>query len=73
MKKMKWNTKQVEEIASIKNYEGWEIYDLERMLLRGSSSEMLVNALTAFLSRGFCILHYTRSFSDDTLRICIEL
>lgn len=69
---MKWTSKQVEEIVAIKNYEGWAIYDLEGLLIRGNSSAMLVNALTAFLTRGFYILHYTRSFIDDTLRIYIE-
>lgn len=69
---MKWTSKQVEEIAAIKNYEGWVISDLDGLRIKGFSSAMLVNALTSFLVSGFHIEQYTRSFSDDTLRIFIE-
>lgn len=69
---MNWTTKQVEEIIAIKNYEGWEIRDVEGILINGASSAALVKALKACLTSGFYITRYIRSFSDDTLRIYIE-
>jgi len=69
---MKWTSKQVEEIAAIKNYERWIISDLNGVLVTGFSSAMLVNALTAWLSNGYHIDNYVRSFSDNVLRIYIE-
>lgn len=69
---MKWNTKQVEELAEINAKEGWSISNLDGVLSEGYSSAMLVSALRAFLSNGFHIEQYIRSFSDDTLRIYID-
>ena len=66
---MKWTSKQVEEMVAIKNIERWSIRDSN---VKGFSSAMLVNALTAWLSHGYHIDSYTRSFTDDTLRIFIE-
>ena len=69
---MRWNSKQVEELAEINAKEGWSISDCNGMLVKGFSSAMLVNALTAWLSHGYHIDSYTRSFTDGTLRIFIE-
>lgn len=69
---MKWTSKQVEEIAAIKNYERWVISDLDGGVVKGYSAAMLVNALTAWLSNGYHIDNYVRSFSDNVLRIYIE-
>ena len=69
---MKWSSKQVEEMAEINAKEGWSIRDLDGVLVKGNSSAMLVNALTAYLASGYYIDCYTRSFSDGTLRIYID-
>lgn len=69
---MKWNSKQVEELAEIDAKEGWSISDLDGVLVIGKSAAMLVNALTAYLASGYYIDCYTRSFSDGTLRIYID-
>lgn len=69
---MKWTSNQVEEIAAIKNYERWVISDLDGILVKGFSSAMMVNALTACLSNGYHIDNYVRSFTDGVLRIFIE-
>lgn len=69
---MKWNTKQVEELAEINVKEGWSISDLDGVLVKGKSGAMMVNALTAYLASGYYIDCYTRSFRDDTLRIYID-
>lgn len=69
---MKWTSKQVEEMVAIKNIERWSISDCNGVLIKGFSSAMLVNALAAWLSHGYHIDCYTRSFSDGTLRIFIE-
>lgn len=69
---MKWNTKQVEELSEINAKEGWTIRDLDGVLVNGNSSAMMVNALTAYLACGYYIDCYTRSFSDNTLRIFID-
>ena len=69
---MKWTSKQVEELAEIDAKEGWSISDLDGVLVRGKSAAMMVNALTAYLARGYYIDCYTRSFSDGTLRIYID-
>ena len=69
---MKWNSKQVEEIAEINAKEGWSISDLDGVLVRGKSCAMMVNALTAYLASGYYIDCYTRSFSEGTLRIYID-
>lgn len=69
---MKWNAKQVEELAEINAKEGWSISDLDGVLVRGKSSAMMVNALTTYLASGYYIDCYTRSFSDGTLRIFID-
>ena len=69
---MKWTSKQVEEMVAIKNIERWSISDCNGVLVKGFSAAMLVNALTAWLSLGYHIDCYTRSFTDGTLRIFIE-
>ena len=69
---MKWTSKQVEEMVAIKNIERWSVSDCKGILIKGFSSAMLVNALTEWLSHGYHIVGYTRSFSDGTLRIFIE-
>ena len=69
---MKWTSKQVEEIAAIKNYERWVISDLNGIVVKGFSSAMLVNALTVWLTNGYHIDNYVRSFTDGVLRIYIE-
>lgn len=69
---MKWNTKQVEELSEIDVKGGWIINDLDGVLVKGVSSAMLVNALTAYFASGYYIDCYTRSFNDDTLRIYID-
>lgn len=69
---MKWTSKQVEEMVAIKNIEKWSISDCNGVLVKGFSSAMLVNALIAWLSHGYHIDCYTRSFTDGTLRIFIE-
>lgn len=69
---MKWNVKQVEELTEINVKEGWSIIDSDGVLVKGNSSAMMVNALTVYLASGYYIDCYTRSFSDDTLRIYID-
>ena len=69
---MKWTSMQVEEMVSIKNIESWSISDSNGIILKGYSSAMLVNALTVWLSNGYHIVCYTRSFSDRALRIFIK-
>lgn len=69
---MKWTSKQVEEMVAIKNIEKWCISDCNGVLVKGFSAAMLVNALTAWLSHGYHIDSYIRSFTDGTLRVFIE-
>lgn len=69
--KMKWTSKQVEEMIAIKNIESWSISDCNGVLMKGFSAAKLVNALIVWLSHGYHIEGYTRMFTDGTLRVFI--
>ena len=69
---MKCTSKQVDELMVLGTTDGWSISDSERVLARGKSTLLMINALTAYLEVGYKIDSYTRVFSDNTLRIFID-
>lgn len=68
---MKCTSKQVDELMVLGTTDGWSISDSDRVLARGKSTLLMINALTAYLEVGYKIDSYTRVFSDNTLRIFI--
>ncbi len=69
---MKCTSKQVDELMVLGTTDGWSISDSDRVLARGKSTLLMINALTAYLEVGYKIDSYTRVFSDNTLRIFID-